>query len=159
MSRKTDIQSGAMLGVYAGCFHHLVLHRYYAKVETQNLCKAAVMQTMQTISDWPFESDDNLEMASAIVHNWGNELEATQKIFPGVEIVFIASCLLADLQSVVNSPYKKKLLAPLNQFVHTMEEFVDPTLGNIPAYDNANRMLNMLYAAIEWNPPKKKRRK
>jgi hypothetical protein len=161
MSRKTDLQSATMLGVFAGCFAHLVDNRYYAKVEIQELCKRGFATASAVIKEWPLDSDDKMVVHHAIdiIRAWNEDLNDANKQLPGIEVVFIASCVLADLQSVVNSPYKKSLLSTLNEFVHTMEEFVDPTLGNIPAYDRANELLKILYAAIGWDPPKKRRKK
>jgi len=151
MSLATN-QQMTLLATIGGCLFRMHEDSMFSVVTMKELVDKTYLQIIGIMKAWPETGDLKKNML------WMNDKIDKWEVFlreaGGFHKLTVLTCIcqrgLADLQSQLNSTYKLRLIAELNEPLDKIHGFMDPDCVNFPAYEKADELMNNLYELIKW---------
>ena len=151
---KSLKQSENMLGAVVGCFSQIVTHRHYSRVDIIQAAKGGREAAFQALIKWPRDKQSRLPKTAEelILRNeyWAIEMGARQEKLSGPVLLYIASRIVQALESKLKNTYKLSLLNRIKPYIETITNFADPLLQNHLAFEEGDKMLDILFVIIGW---------
>ena len=150
MSKSTN-QSLTLLAAIGGCMYEIKRKNMLPAPEDNEFAWSTYLQVIGIMEAWPETGDSakNKRWIYGKFDEWHRLFRQDDTFYP-TTLTAIAEQCLADLRTVVKSPHKVKMLDSLVEPVGKIHSILDPAGSNFQAYEEASRLMLVLYGLIEW---------
>lgn len=149
MSRANK-QSLILLASFAGCMGQILAKNGYARVDVKSRVEHCFVLSSEGIKNWPEDNTEDLDECVGKIRAWSDEMGKRQEYLSSATLVYMAGRILLNLEFKIKSRVKKKLLLPIREAFQPLADYVDPEGLNIIAFEEGDKMLDMLDELIGW---------
>ena len=149
---KANRQSKMLLCMIAGVFGELYHHKYFARVDINQLCYEHYTGIISDLKfEWPKDSSSgDADKIKLQLDEWATHLRDLPNKPAAQAYIYTASRILSDLLARLKNKKKLEIVQRLVEPIETLEKFVNPDGVYFPDDDRSNGLIDALYKIIDW---------
>lgn len=147
---KANKQSLCFIAAIAGCVGTILGNNHYSRVDLKKQLKGTFEETVEVLRVWPEDSKGESAECVGHIKTWALEMGARQEKLSGATLLYMIDRILNDLESRLKNRGKLKMVGDIRRVVQPVLDFVDPDKLNYTAFEEGDRMLDMLYNLTGW---------
>jgi hypothetical protein len=144
--------STTLLSVIGGCFYEIDRNKMFARLDMREKVNEGYKVLLDVLRKWPKAQDDQktIRWVNDKIDRWEPHIKSVRNYHRLVVLAKVCERCYADLVEKNKSAEKVRLLAQLEQYIVSINDFADPDGGNFQAYSKCEELINYLYELIEW---------
>lgn len=149
---KASNQALTLLAIIGGCLKEMDRENMFSVVKMKEHVRKSYESTLKIIEVWPSTGDEikNGKWIISKVSQWELYLNQEGDFYKLPIMAAVCDRCLDDLYTRTQDKSKRNILEPLFAHISKIRTFIDPEGRNFPAYEKANKLMDVLYELIEW---------
>lgn len=147
---QANKQSLCFISAIAGCVSTILGKNHYARVDIKQRLADTFQVTLEVLKRWPEDEREECVSCVRYIKIWAQEMGARQDRLSGATLLYMVERILTDLESRLRNKEKLRMVRGIRKAIKPVFDFVDPDKENWIAFEEGDRMLDLLYKITQW---------